>query len=343
MPEIEADRKSPKRWLIAPYILAAVLAAGWCGWWFYGAGRVQQQMDVQAKALAAQGITLHWQNRKVVGFPYRYIISLDDVSVREPNGWAVSTPHLELMAVAYNLGVWNIASDKPVTFARTDGSKTFAVSGDVMDMSISHFHDTPPKIAVEGVKLKLSGASAFATIDRFELHLAPAANQTAAFSLRIDKAQAAPDTLLARIADGKGVIIGLEGDLTSANGLKGSGFKESVRNWAAAGGGLNIKQGGIQAGEALLSLKPSTVFAATDGSLRGELGLSLTSASQAVLAMGAVGALPPETAAVASGAASATQIFTKPGKPIEATFVFRDGKTLLGPLPLGPAPKLFQP
>lgn len=342
MPDANPSRKSSRRWLIAPYILAVLLAAGWCGWWFYGAGQLQVAMDRQSEALAKRGVHLHWEERTVTGFPFRFLVTLDKVTVLERGGWDVSTPRLEMEAGAWNPGHWVAVAPQSVTFARTDGSKAFTVSGEALRMSASHFGDTPPKVSVEGVKLKVSGTSPFAVIDRFELHLAPdPENKSGRLSLRIDKAQPAPDTVLARIAGGKGVIVGLEAGLAQAPGLKGAGVKGALRNWAVGGGALNITQGGIQAGDALLSLKPSTVYVAPDGSLRGELGLSLTSAPQAVLAMGAVGALPPETAAVASGAAGAGQLFSAPGKPIDATLTFRDGQTLLGPLPLGPAPKLF--
>ena len=66
------------------------------------------------------------------------------------------------------------------------------------------------------------------------------------------------------------------------------------------------------------------------------LSLTLTRASEGMLALGAVGAIPEETAAVGAGLAGATG-----GSGIEATLDFRDGQTLLGPLPLGPAPRLY--
>jgi len=342
MPEADAPRKSSKRWLIAPYILAVLLAAGWCGWWFYGVGQLQVAMDREAKTLAGRGVDVRWENRKVTGFPFRFMVTLDNVSIRERDGWSLTAPRIEAEAAAYNVGHWVAVAPQTVSFARSDGAKAFTVSGDILRMSASHLGDKPPKVSVEGVRMKLSGTTPFAVIDRFELHLTPdPAAQSGRLSLRIDKAQPAPDTLLARIAGGKGVIVGLEAGLAQTPGLKGAGVEAALRNWASAGGALNITQGGIQAGDALLSLKPSTVYVAPDGSLRGELGLSLTSAPQAVLAMGAIGALPQETAAVASGAAGASQLFSAPGKPIDATLTFRDGQTLLGPLPLGPAPRLF--
>ena len=46
MPEPDAPRKPPKRfWLYAPYVLLAVAAVGWSGWWVYGRGRIAAGLD----------------------------------------------------------------------------------------------------------------------------------------------------------------------------------------------------------------------------------------------------------------------------------------------------------
>ena len=100
---------------------------------------------------------------------------------------------------------------------------------------------------------------------------------------------------------------------------------------------IAVRQGGLMAGESVLSLRPSTLAVDDAGYLAGDLALSLSKASQGVMALGAVGVLPQETAAVASGL-TGVQL---PGKPLEATLSFRDGQTWLGPLPLGPAPRVY--
>ena len=55
------------------------------------------------------------------------------------------------------------------------------------------------------------------------------------------------------------------------------------------------------------------------------------------MALGAVGVLPQETAAVAAGLTGVEPA----GKPLEATLTFRGGQTWIGPLPLGPAPRVY--
>ena len=339
MPQADAVRKPARHWLLIPYALAAVAAVAWSAWWFHGRDLLVQTLDSQSKSLTGHGTALTWKTRAVTGFPFRYDVTLTDFSATEPGGSAVSTPKLELEAMAYQPTHW--VGDAPGAVTITSGGKTVVVTGDTMRFSVSHPNEVIPRISVEGVNLKLSGDGPFAAISRFEVHLAAKDAQTASVFLRIDKATAQANSLLARMASAGGVIVGLEGDLTNPAALRG-GFKTALANWAHAGGAFNIRQGGIQAGDALLSLKPSTVFASPDGHLNGELGLSLTKASDAVLAMGAVGALPAQTAAVGAGVAQVGSLFDLgKSKPIGVTLEFRGGQTFIQGVPIGPAPRLF--
>jgi hypothetical protein len=339
MPQADAVRKPRRHWLLIPYALAALAAAAWCIWWFYGRAQLIQAMDVQTKALEAHGQRVAWTNRTIGGFPFRYDVTLTGFSAKEPGGLSVATDKLELEAMAYQPTHWVGDARGPVQIS--EGAKTLTVTGDTMRFSISHPNEVVPRISLEGINLKLAGAGPFAAINRFEAHLAAKDAQTASLFLRIDKATAQADSLLARMAPAQGVIVGLEGEITNPAALRG-GFKTALRNWALAGGGFNIRQGGIQAGDALLSLRPSTVFAGSEGSLNGELDLSLTKASDAVLAMGAVGALPPETAAVGSGIASVGSVFNiGKSKPLNVTLKFKGGQTSIQGVPIGPAPRLF--
>jgi hypothetical protein len=339
MPQADAVRKPRRHWLLIPYALAALAAVVWSAWWFYGRDRLVQALDLQKTALQAHSQNVAWQSRSISGFPFRYDVTLTGFSAKEPGGFSVATDKLELEAMAYQPTHW--VGDAPGPVQITDGGKTLTVTGDTMRFSVSHPSEVVPRISLEGVNLKLSGAGPFAAISRFEAHLAAKDAQSASFFLRIDKATAQPDSLLSRMAPAQGVIVGLEGDVTNPAALRG-GFKTAIANWAQAGGAFNIRQGGIQAGEALLSLRPSTVFASTDGSLNGELALSLTKASDAVLAMGAVGALPAQTAAVGSGIASVGSVFNLgKAKPLNVDLKFKGGQTTIEGVPIGPAPRLF--
>jgi hypothetical protein len=342
MPQADQPRKQRYHWLLAPFVLVGIAAIGWSIWWVHGRGVLQAALDNQASSLKSRGAALSWTSRAITGFPFRYDVTLNGFTAAEPNGLAVATDKLELEAMAYDPTHWVGETSGPVHI--TEPGHDLTVTGDVMRFSVSHLKEAVPRISLEGQRLKLVGWGPFSAIDRFEVHLLAKDADTASFFLRIDKATAEGTSLLARMAPAQGVIVGLEGDLTKPAALHGAGLRGALVNWSAAGGAFNIRQGGLQAGDALLSLGPTTLYPSADGTVNGELALQLTKASDAVLAMGAVGVLPKETAAVGSGIASVGQLFNGgKAKPLKVTLKFSNGLTTLQGVPIGPAPKLFKP
>ena len=341
MPQAEQPRKLGHHWLLLPLVLAGLAAVAWSVWWFHGRDLLRTQLDVQQKAGQINGHPISWSSETITGFPFRYSVTFTGFSAGERSGLTVATDRLDLEAEAYDLTHWVGAAPGPVHI--TAPGHDLTVTGDVMRFSFSHPKESVPRISIEGQKLKLVGWGPFAAIDRFEVHLAAKDSDTANFSLRIDKATAAGTSLLARMSPPQGVIVGLEGEITKPAALRGPSVGGVLAKWTSAGGAFNIRQGGLQAGDALLSLGPTTLYSTPDGLVNGDLALSLTKASDAVLAMGAVGALPPETAAVGSGIASVGQLFGGgKSKPLNLTLKFRDGHTTLQGVPIGPAPRLFR-
>jgi hypothetical protein len=70
------------------------------------------------------------------------------------------------------------------------------------------------------------------------------------------------------------------------------------------------------------------------------LDVSLRQAPRALDAMGAEGVIAPEAAEAAAAVAQARQ---GPGGVAQATLHVQAGRTTLGPVALGPAPKIYDP
>jgi hypothetical protein len=341
MPNYAAPRKPRRLGLIAPFVLLALAVAAWSGWWLYLRGQVVSRMDAAVAEMKAEGYTVAWASRSVGGYPFRISITLDQAQIAEPSGYGLSAPVLEVESAAYTINPVGLAAPEGAVIRRP-GNQAFAVKGRILRASVSHLERTPPRIAIQGVDLEfgaLKGAEplSFSAMKIFEARITPADGDKADVFVRLDQATPANNALLARVANGAPVTIGFEGTINGASFLRGSGWAEVLGRWSAAKGSLAVQQGGIMAGEAVLSVKPSTLAVDASGRLAGDLALSLARAPQGVMALGAVGVLPEETAAVASGL-TGVQL---PGKPLDATLNFHDGQTWLGPLPLGPAPRVY--
>jgi hypothetical protein len=344
MTDPNSPRKPRRRGLVLPFLLAGVLVVGWTGWWLYLRGEVEKRLDAGVADLKAEGYDVSWGSRSIGGYPFRILVRFEAVNIDEPTGYGLSATVLEAEAAAYSANPIVLASPDTL-IVRRPGNKGFVVRGKTLRASLSHLDRTPPRLSVEGVDLQFAAMEgreplSFSAMERMEFHLRPNANEadTADVFLRLKDATPANNDLLARVTDGKPVTLGLEGKVTGASFLRGDGWREVAQSWSRAKGVFTVDKGGVAAGEAVLSVQPSTLGVDENGHLTGKLSLSLTKASDGVLALGAVGVLPKETAAVASGL---TGVQPPGGRPLEASLTFAGGRTLLGPLPLGPAPKVY--
>lgn len=338
----DAPRKVGRRWILAPYILVLLLAAGWSAYWLTARDRIERGFDEQATVLRQRGYDIGWTERSVTGFPFRFNIILRDPKISEPGGWGLAAPFLQAEAAAYNPSVAVLSAPQGVRLQRPDG-RAYAIKGEVLRMSVGGYSRTPPRISIEGVKLAVASASGGAppslpAIARFEAHLRPTEGDRAQLFLRVDKASVSGDGVFARIAGRDPITIGLEGELSNASALSGKSWPDLVRRWAAAGGGLDIAQGGLSAGPAMLSLNKSRITADSNGRASGKLSLSLTQASDGMMALGEIGVLPRETASAAAGLAA---LRSPSGSAFDASLTFDAGRTLIGPLPIGAAPRLY--
>lgn len=337
MPDAVPPRKPRYRWLVIPYLLVFLLAIAWCVAWFYGRSRVEAAMDAAQEADLARGYTLTWGSRLVGGFPFRYEVKLTDVRFAERSGWGMSAPKLEAVAAAYApTRLVAVASEGVVVTRPMKGPLT--VRGDVLRASFGGFPNQP-RVSVEGVKLTFTPQAgdeppAFAAAERFELHLRPQPADHAQMVFRIEEATPSPNTLLANLANGKASALRLEADLDKASALRGPDWPSALRRWSAAGGLINVRRGEAAVGDGLVRAEPTALMLDSAGRLQGPLTLSVSSGPMAILALGATGVLPPETASVAAGLTGAT-----PSARVPLTF--RDGQTWLGPLPIGRAPNLY--
>ena len=113
---------------------------------------------------------------------------------------------------------------------------------------------------------------------------------------------------------------------------------KAVRAWSGQGGHITVRQGGVTAGDAVLSVTPGAPLRVdSDGRLEGSLTTSLRQATRVVGALGSSHIIPEETVAVAQAVVAARQ----QGEESRLTLDFQAGRTTLGPVAIGPAPKVY--
>ncbi|HZH45851.1 MAG TPA: DUF2125 domain-containing protein, partial [Roseococcus sp.] len=147
------DRRGPSRlWLVLPLLLAAVVVAGWCGWWFVGRSRIEAAIDQAAQAHQAEGRALAWERRTVGGFPFRYAIRFEGLRFASPSGWAVEARRAEVQANAYQLTRWVAVAPEGLTLVRPEAGPV-EIKGREIRASLTGVDQPIPRFALEGVNL----------------------------------------------------------------------------------------------------------------------------------------------------------------------------------------------
>jgi len=339
-----APRKPRRLGLYLPFVALAFAVAAWSGVWVWAKGQAESRMDAAVQALNQAGWQLSWKDRKVGGYPFRMDITLTDVRVREPSGWAAEAPRIEGEAFMHAITHWLIAAPDGLTFIRPQGGPV-AVGGRLIRASLTHLDAHPPSFSFEGVKLTFTpapGAEPFAlsSADRVEFHLRAGPDDQGGVFARVDNGKARLSGLFARVAGDKPISIVWNSTLSKMSAFAGPDWPRAVRHWADAGGSMTVRQTSVTAGDALLGSKSGSLSVDRNGRLLGVLDVSLRQAPRALNAMGAEGVIAPEAAQAAAAVAEARQ---GTGAVAQATLNFQAGRTTLGPVALGPAPKIYDP
>lgn len=342
LPDLDPPRKPGRMALYLPFVIALLAAIAWSGFWLYARREATTQMDASVENLRKAGYDISWKERRLTGYPFRLNVALDDARVREPGGWALESSRVEAQAYLHGLGTWVIAVPDGLTFVRPIGGPV-AVKGELIHASLSNTDKHPPNFSFEGTKMTFApaaGAQPFAlsAADKIQFHLRPGPEDQGAVMLRVDNGKARLSGLFARVAGDKPISIIWDALLSKMSSFKGDSWPAAVRAWATAGGAATVRQAGITAGDAVLGAQSGQLTVGYDGRLRGSLDVNLREAPRALTAMGETGVIPQDTAVAAAAVAAARQGSSDVAR---ATLNFEAGQTTLGPVAIGPAPRVY--
>lgn len=343
--DLPPPRKRSRLGLYLPFALAVLVAVAWTAGWLWVRGEVRSRMDESVATLKRAGYEVSWKDRGIGGYPFRFNVNLTDARIREPSGWSLEAPVLEAQSRVSSPTSWVIVAPQGATFVRPMGGPV-QVKGKVIRASLTHLSEVPPRFSFEGVDLTFqpgAGAQPFGleAAKRVEFHLRGNKElDEGLVSVRVEDGKARLAGLFGRIAGERPVSIVWTAALTKISAFSGPDWPGAVRRWVDAGGRMNLREAGVTAGEAVLGSNSGTLTVAADGRLSGVLDVTLRQGPRALGAMGETGLIPQERAEAAAAVAAARE---GTGDAARATIHFQAGQTTLGPVALGPAPRVYGP
>ncbi|MDP1739392.1 MAG: DUF2125 domain-containing protein [Caulobacter sp.] len=314
LPDRSPARKPNRTGLFLPWLAFLLLAVGWSIGWFRLKEEAITRMDAAVAQLRAQGYPVAWETRTVGGFPFRLDVTLTGARIAEPSGWAIAMPRLKTEAWIYRLDHWMLVAPDGVTLSRPDGGAVL-VRAEALRASLTGFDSHPPRLSVEGVGLAFDtgpGAKPYLieSAERLELHLRPGPDDQGGVLFRVDGARLRLKGLPARVAQGRPVSMMWDLTLSRMSAFKGQSWPSAVRRWQGAGGAITVRAAELRGGDALLTGEGGPLTVGDDGLLRGRINATLKDADGG-------------------------------GLGFSGLVTLDDGRATLGPLDLGPAPRLY--
>ncbi len=317
----------------------AIALVGWGGGWLWTKGRIESELDATAARMKAAGGAFVWSGRRISGYPFRFDFDFSGLIWRGPDGWGVSAPELRSETSVFALGHWIAYAPAGVSLIRPRGGAV-RIAAQVLRASISDGGGRPPTISLEGQNLTFTpatGAAPYLLTSAGQLHFKTRAgpHDQGAFLIEVDDAKASSGSKIAAVASGGEVNFAAEAICDHAHAMTGPGWTPAMGSWAIAGGEAQIRRLHVQAGPFEIDAHGPILAIDPDGRLVGQL--SVTRGAAALAALSGSGAMRSDAARTAVEALHVDQT----GAGQTAVLTFRDGRMLLGPVALGPSPKVY--
>ena len=341
LPQWTSPRKPQRLGLWAPFAVVFIAFVLLAFTWFWMRNEIGRSMETARAAATASGWTMDWDNCAVSGFPFRLDVALENPRVREPSGWGVAAHRLRAEAYVFAPGHWVAVAPGGATIMRRRGG-ALRIEAKALRASVSEKDKSPPRVSVEGIGLTFyapPGSAPFPlrSASEFHLHTKSGPNNQGAAYVELDGVITDLTGLLGRIAANRPASLILDGVYSNANALGGSSWPSAARRWGAAGGRLRLRRVHVVAGSAAIDAAHGELGVGLDGRMTGQLDLVLHQAPRTLSAMGEAGAVSPDVARAMSSVVGAVQR----GPAVSLPLSFQAGRTTLGPLAIGPSPRIY--
>jgi len=340
MPRQATPPRASRLGLYGPFVAVAMALAIWSGGWLWMKAKAEQALDAMAAQRQAAGGSFVWRDRRFSGYPFRLDVDFTGLAWREPTGWALAAPSLKAETSVFTPGHWVAFAPDGAILGRPVGGAV-RITAKVLRASVSDPAAHPPTLSLEGVGLAFApapGAAPFFLDNAAELHLHTRAGPAdqGAFFFELDRATPAPLSVLGRLAAGKTVTVTADVLFSRAGKMAGSSWARAVDAWASAGGQLQVRRLRLTTRDTALDAQGSGLSADGDR-LSGALQTTLSHGDRMLSALAASGALDPAAARIAAAVLQAAHV----GTLDHATLTFQAGRTTVGPVALGAAPKVY--
>lgn len=313
----------------------------WSFGWIRLRNEVFRHMDDYARAAAEDGWRIDWQKRSLSGYPFRLDLEVEAPRLIEASGWGLSAPRLKAEAFVFSPGHWIIVAPDGATLRRRIGGPVRLVAK-ALRASLSDATAHPARLSVEGLDLTFTappGAAPTLITRATGLHIHTKAGPAdqGAFYVEIDGAQLTGNGALAAFSGGSPVTLKTDAIFSHASALGGSSLAGALRAWSQAGGDIKVRTLGLVGARGEIETTSGEVTVDNSGRLKGRLALKAKPGARLLALIGGSNAASAPEMETARAVLAARRV----GDQADVTVDFEAGQTTLGPVGVGPAPRIY--
>jgi hypothetical protein len=338
-----------RRALYIPFVLLALAALVWSGFWFYARHRVQAEFDLAIQREAERGRSWSCPDRAVAGFPFRIEVTCRNPSFRsQVDGQPEVTGGLALvrgLSQAYRPNHVILAFEGPLT-AMVAGRTAATVTWNTARTSLRVQGGKLERLSVEVDRPQLSmqpnaWIPAFeGSADRLEWHVRPgpdgAETDRADAYLKLTRADSPLLRNVLRLPDPADFEIDLR--LLKFGPLARGDWRDVLETWRLAGGTAVVETVRLAVGRTRLEASGPLALD-QQRRLEGRLEASFVNADQLLRAFGVTGgAAGALLGGLLGGGQGGGQ---ERDRTIRLPLVFQNGRLMAGPLPVARLQPLY--
>lgn len=317
-------------------IVIVVAALAWSGIWFWGARTLESEIAAALDELERAGWDIRFDSLDVRGFPNRFDTVIDALETVSPGGIAYAAPRVQVMALSYAPNRAILALPPVQRVAGAFG--TVEIESETARASLAVRPNTD-----------LSLAQAQAVLEEVTVTSEAGAIVLGALRAAIASDPEAPDTPRIGLALDTALLPQTPGLPEGARRIESAqldarlGLSAPLDRFSAEAPptlrSIDIAEAEVDWGGVRLSAT-GTLAVERDGTIAGELDVTARNWQQLLDYAVAAGLVEAEAAPSIRQTLTLLSLAGGDEDRLEAPVSFRGGRTFLGPLPVGLAPRL---
>ena len=326
----------------AVMVVMLVLGVVWGGYWLAGSIALQKGAEAWFAGQAAEGRIASSSKIEVHGFPNRFDLTVSDVHLADPvSGFGWDAPFAQVFSMTWK--PWHLIAALPNTQTITTPDQVISLASTKLQGSLKLVPGAAlalDAIVVDGTGLAATSSAGWVIkAARAEFATRQDASVANGHEVNLTVTGLVPDpALMAGAGDLPATIETAQIDLVAGFSAPIDRFAGALRPQVTT---LTLNEGQLRWGDLLITTK-GAVVADAEGLAEGRIDIHIENWRKMLPPAVAMGLIKAEVAPTVENMMQLLAQQSGDGTTLDLPLVIKAGRMSLGPIPLGPAPRMMR-